>query len=498
MAPREQGLVSLIIDILRKGPARTPSLRDVQAADAVLVLGEDVTNTAPLLALALRQASRNRQFEIAARMRVPSWDDAAVRNAGQDARSPVFIATMHATGLDDAATRTFRADAEEIAAMGFAVAREIDPAAPAAAGLSQDMLAMTREIASALKHAQRPLIVSGTGCGSASVLQAAANIAWALCASGQTASLTYAVPECNSLGLGLIGGRTLDEAFTVMQDGLADTVIILENDLYRRAESKAIDGLLSAAKNVIVIDHLMNPTVARADIVLPAAAFAEASGALVNNEGRAQRFFQVFIPGEETQAGWKWINAIMNEKSVSAVGSRQSLDAAREAMVRELPLLAPIKDLAPSDDLRIKGQKIPRQTHRYSGRTALTANINVSEPRPPEDPDSPLAFSMEGSEEQPPSPMVSRYWAPGWNSVQALNKFQQEVGGPLRGGDPGVRLLEPTSGSAPAFFPAVTSSPDVGPGDAPSSGYCLFGSEELSMHAPAVAARSRQQPEEKG
>ena len=58
MSGPDHGLVSLIIDILQKGPARTPSLHDVQLADAVLVLGEDLTNTAPLLALSLRQAVR--------------------------------------------------------------------------------------------------------------------------------------------------------------------------------------------------------------------------------------------------------------------------------------------------------------------------------------------------------------------------------------------------------------------------------------------------------
>ena len=31
-------------------------------------------------------------------------------------------------------------------------------------------------------------------------------------------------------------------------------------------------------------------------MVLPAATFAETDGTLVNNEGRAQRFFQVFVP----------------------------------------------------------------------------------------------------------------------------------------------------------------------------------------------------------
>ena len=52
---------------------------------------------------------------------------------------------------------------------------------------------------------------------------------------------------------------------------------------------------------------------------------------------------------------------------------------------------------------------------------------------------------MEGYQGQPPAPLIPRFWAPGWNSVQALNKFQEEVGGPLRGGDPGRRLIEPAA-----------------------------------------------------
>ena len=68
-----------------------------------------------------------------------------------------------------------------------------------------------------------------------------------------------------------------------------------------------------------------------------------------------------------------------------------------------------------------------------------------------------LSFSMEGYEGQPPAPLISRYWSPGWNSVQALNKYQQEVGGALKGGDPGKRLIEPNAGSGKAviFFKHV-------------------------------------------
>ena len=61
-------------------------------------------------------------------------------------------------------------------------------------------------------------------------------------------------------------------------------------------------------------------------------------------------------------------------------------------------------------------------------------------------------ITMEGYYGPMPSSLIPYFWAPAWNSVRAVNKFQDEVGGPLRGGDPGIRLIEPTSGTAPRYF----------------------------------------------
>ncbi|SPX16408.1 NADH-quinone oxidoreductase subunit G [Escherichia coli] len=73
----------------------------------------------------------------------------------------------------------------------------------------------------------------------------------------------------------------------------------------------------------------------------------------------------------------------------------------------------------------------------------MRANISVHEPRQPQDIDTMFTFSMEGNN-QPTAhrSQVPFAWAPGWNSPQAWNKFQDEVGGKLRFGDPGVRLFE--------------------------------------------------------
>jgi NADH-quinone oxidoreductase subunit G len=489
VSEREHQLTTTAIGMLTKGPARSPSQKDVASADAVLILGEDLTNAAPMLDLALRQSMRQKPMEAVKKLRIPLWNDAAVRGVVQDERGPLFIAAPFSTKLDDIATETYHASPDEIARLGFAVAHAVDPDAPAVGDLAKELLPLVRNIALALKTAERPLIISGAGSGSLPLLHAAANVAWALCKSGRNAGLCITTNECNSLGLGLMSGGTIHEAFGLVEQGKADTVIILENDLYRREESAGVEEFLNRCAHVIVIDHLFNRTAAKAEVVLPAGTFAESEGTLVNNEGRAQRFFKVFVPEGEIRESWRWLKDAM-------ISSRRSVpwqtpDDVVAAMAKEIPLFTSVIGIAPPAGFRATGQKIPRQPHRYSGRTAMSAHINVHEPKPPDDPDSALSFSMEGYEGIPPSPLTSRFWAPGWNSVQAVNKFQSEVGGPLHGGDPGRRLIEPGNGREIPYFCDVPEAFVARKDElfiVPLSH--IFGSEELSILSPGIAERA--------
>ena len=68
-----------------------------------------------------------------------------------------------------------------------------------------------------------------------------------------------------------------------------------------------------------------------------------------------------------------------------------NLDQVTASCAAAIPLLQPILQAAPPSDFRVGGQKISRQPHRYSGRTAMLADISVHEPKPPEDPDAPLS-----------------------------------------------------------------------------------------------------------
>jgi NADH-quinone oxidoreductase subunit G len=288
----------------------------------------------------------------------------------------------------------------------------------------------------------------------------------------------HAAPECNTVGAALTGGHPLSAAFQAIRDGHADTVIILENDLYRRAHAAEVDAFLKAAAHVIVLDQLANPTTEKAELVLPAGTFAESDGTFVSNEGRAQRFFQVFVPQNDVSASWRWLR----------LDHWHALDDVVAAMCRALPELAVARDAAPSAAFRIAGAKIPRSPHRESGRTAVLVNIDVSEPKPPDDPDSPLSFSMEGTLDKPPGALIPFFWSPGWNSIQATNTYQKEVGGPLRGGDAGVRILEPAPANGQSYFSTIPPAFRARESEwllVPM--YHIFGSDELSLSAPGIA-----------
>lgn len=486
--------VRLALQVLNDSPLPVPTLRDMEDHDAVFVLGEDLTQTAARVALALRQSVKGKAEAMADAMRVQPWLDAAVKNIGQHAMYPLFIASLSETKLDDVAQECVHAAPDDLARIGFAVAHAIDPSAPAVEGLDAEALDLAKRIADALVAANRPLVVAGTSLASRALIEAAANIAKALKLREKNGSLSLVVPEANSLGLAMLGGESIDAALDAVIAGKADAIVVLENDLYSRVPAAKVDAALAAAKVVIVADHQKTPTTDRAHLVLPAATFAEGDGTLVSQEGRAQRFFQVFDPQYLDSSilvheGWRWMHALRATLLNKPVDWTQ-LDHVTHAVAGVVPQLAGIVNAAPSAAFRIKGMKLAREPLRYSGRTAMRANISVHEPRTPQDPDTAFAFSMEGySGSAEPRQQVPFAWSPGWNSPQAWNKFQDEVGGHLRAGDPGTRLID-TQGDRLNWFASVPAafSPARGTWQAVPF-YHLFGSEENSSRAAPVQER---------
>ena len=475
----EHESMKVILDLASDTAFHSPSVREIETADAVLILGEDVTNVAPRIALALRQSVRNKAKDLADQSRIPQWQDAAVRELAQHERSPLSIISPAVSRLDDVASDRVIESLSIVAAMGHQIANKILTSAPNASS-STEHDEVIEKIAEQLKAAKRPLIIAGNSNGS-EVIKAAANIARALHDGSDKSviDLCLLVPEVNSMGMGLMVGASnpLGAGLEKLQSGEAKRVIVLENDLYRRAAKATVDAALTAAAKVLVLDQLPTATTANADVILPATAFSEHEATYINYEGRAQLSFQVHQCQNQAQPSWRWLC------------DAEHIDDLVERCSNEIPGFARLGEVLPKGNPFIAGMKVPRQSHRYSGRTAMNANVNVHEPKQMEDKESVMSFSMEGIPSQKDASVLASSWAPKWNSNQSISKFQDEVNGELKQGHVGCLLIERKDSSGSYFEAAPDSA-------GPSANqlrlvfsYQIFGSDELSARAKPIQAR---------
>lgn len=484
---KQHGMIKRMQHILSNYAVSTPTLAEISECDAVIILGEDLTNTAPMMALAVRQAVRQKPKEKAKEVNIPAWQDAAVRELIQDENGPLYIAAPFATKLEDISTGNHYADPKQIAALAFSIAHILDDDAPKIS-TDDDLQTLATEIAQVLKEAKNPLIISGSSCAEPLLIEAASNLAQACYKQNSDTKLSFVVPECNSMGQVMMEDKFLDEI--VDSHDKIDTLILLENDLFLRKDRKTIENFLSKAQHVIVLDHLENTTTKMATLLLSSCTTAESQGTYINQEGRAQRFYQVFKPEEEKMESWRWLGLIQK-----AVKSDPHITVNYETlltdMVSSYPQFEEINHLAPPPGFRIAGQKIARESHRYSGRTAMHANESISESKPNEDPDSPFSFTMEGYHGKPPAPINPSFWSPGWNSVQSINKYQIEIGGPLHGGDPGIRLIESKNGNTSQYYnDGINEKINQKSRTTIVPKHHIFGSGELSKRSRGIAELS--------
>ena len=479
MADDEFECAQLHLDLARDPAFHSSSVREIEQADAVLIIGEDVTNTAPRIALALRQSVRNKAKELASACNIPQWQDAAVRELAQRDLSPLCILGGYATRLDDIASDQVIAPDMELSVLLFGIANAIDSGAPAAK-VPERHRELAERLVNQLLAAKRPLIVSGSSAGP-NLLRAAANIARALHNKrGQVIDLCLLQPEVNSLGLAMMVApdKGLGAALTRMTNGGASHGIVIENDLYRRASNKLVAGALDKLTELLVIDQLPTATTARANYVLPATSFSEHEASYINYEGRAQLSFQVQRNHSGAQPSWRWLS--LEPATVESVIHR---------CATELSPFGRLAEVLPEASALIAGMKVPRQSHRYSGRTAMKAHINVNEPKQAVDAESVMAFSMEGILPQKDASVLGAAWAPQWNSNQAISKFQDEINGELKQGSTGTQLLSKAGASA-KYYPLDGDMMLVASDQfRVTIAHQIFGSDELSARSPAIRQR---------
>ncbi|MCA9508776.1 MAG: NADH-quinone oxidoreductase subunit NuoG [Myxococcales bacterium] len=387
---------------LKHYPQQIASLRDIRESDAIIIIGEDITHSAPMMALSVRQAAISAAEEKAwVEQKIPSWNDGAVRNHVRNSTFPLLSAHITTTGLDDIAQDTCALPLEKLHELLLELKLFLENKSS-----NSKLDSWIEQAGQALLKAKRPVIICGTSLHNPVLIK---NVAQLLEPLSQEAKLSIVAPQVNSIGLALLSAQPLSKLKAPV-----DVVIILENDLYSHFDESSLAAITSA-KHMIVIDYEHNATVEKADIALPCLSFAQSTGSVISQEGRLQRYFSVFSTDDQhIQSPWRMLLPFLDKKY-----QWENNDMLCSALAHELHWPEDIFNKLFKADFKVMGHGIARQTSEYSGRTAMNADKSMHEPKPLTDLDSPLVYSMEGARRKIPLPLISSSWEPRWNSVQA-------------------------------------------------------------------------------
>ena len=304
------------------------SLKDIEESDFIICAGVDPINEAPMLALMMRQAARKRASVIAI-------DPRPVSLPFEFTHLPVAP-----DGLVDSLTSA------------------ID-------GINSD----------------RPTIIVGTSVGSEELIEKAAAVAGSLHEAGKNCGLFYIMDGPNSYGTAILAGDgpDFDSLLDGIEKGRIKVLLVAECDpLGQYSDHNRVAKAFEKLDSLIVMDYLPSETVNRADVFLPAAAFAEQEGTFVNQEGRAQVFGQAYISGvpvndmgpdahpprtfsEEVPGRsfpvWEMLKelaCLMKPECFSTA----SAAAIRAEMSDEFPAFAPLKGLLPGEGVRLESVEL--------------------------------------------------------------------------------------------------------------------------------------------
>ena len=165
------------------------------------------------------------------------------------------------------------------------------------------------EFAKALADAKRPMVIVGQGALARDDGAAVLAQAWRLAAGvgALTAEwhgfnvLHQAASRVGALDLGFLPGEG-GKALPAMLDGGVDLLWLLGAD-------ELDTSRIPASTFVVYQGHHGDRGAARADVILPGAAYTEKNGTYVNMEGRAQRGYLAVNPPGDAREDWKILRA---------------------------------------------------------------------------------------------------------------------------------------------------------------------------------------------
>jgi len=359
------------------------SLEEIGQADLILVAGADPVNEAPMLALALRQASQKGAGVVVLDPRpislpfgfvhIPAAPVALCAVLGRVVKKSVGPA-----GLDGPAAR-------------FHASLPDDPAP------GPEVLARAAEL---LAGSRRPVIVCGTDIATSELVDLAADAALLLAAAQKKPGLFYILPEANAFAAGLLAQPewTTDRILQAAVDGDVKALVFVENDpLAAFPDRELLEQALATIELLIVLDYLDTPLSRRAHVFLPTQTLFESGGIFINQEGRAQysapacaggepvletgggdhppRVYGGGLPGADPQPAGQILARLAGDALLPEIRTPQA------AVAGSIPQLAELADGAalPEEGLRLTSKNVSAYRFHSGLPPAASADPNEIE-----------------------------------------------------------------------------------------------------------------------
>jgi NADH-quinone oxidoreductase subunit G len=391
-------------------PELSAKVRDIDDADAILVLGTDPLHSSPILDLRIRKAMRRNGARLA-------------------------VATERPTALDGGAE---------------AVARY----APGEAGVFLAELVEGSAMADVLRDAESLVVIWGERIGreGEKAIDALLDVARAFGLSDKEGSGLLEIPDgSNARGLREAGclpdagpglskteaGKRTEQIRAGLESGELDTLLLFGVDPLRDfPDTPAWDAALTRA-TLICFSTFENATTAKADVVFPLETHAEKDGTVTHPDGRLQRVRPSAARAGEIRPNW----GVLAELS-QALGHDTGITSqpsALQALTEAVPFYAGI------DDAEIAGRGI-----RWQERPAASSLPRPADTQPGDVGTPPERFAREEGEARGDSPetqdrrVASEGGVPAAPGVELkLGTYRDLWAGPITELNPPLSFLRP-------------------------------------------------------
>ncbi len=314
--------------ISRLDEAVAVSMREIEKADFILVIGADPVNEAPMLTLAMRQAFRSKATIVVIDPR-PVFLPFEFEHLAISPDNLEQVLGFLIRGSVD------RSAAEKIGKEALQFYDTVPPDYPDS-NLKNRMEIITGK----LKQSRYPVVICGTGIVRETTPEIVADHTLLLRGAKNRAGLFYLMPGANAFGAALLSTNQSSwiNVIESIESESIKALIMVEADPFTTFPNRErLTRALEKLELLLVMDYVPSTAISRSHIFCPTRTLFEMESCFVNQEGRVQfstsacrsgipisqisggdhppRIFKRDVPGGEPRAAWEIIAGLSNSIS---------------------------------------------------------------------------------------------------------------------------------------------------------------------------------------